>query len=117
MAHRNDTLADRINAEPPILRGCSSSELLILLVGGVMFWVPVGLILGSLMGAVFAALGIAGIGIIATVWLAATAFQRIKRGRPDGYYQQRVLVFLHDTHLYPSRFIRRSGLWDIGRTY
>lgn len=117
MAHRNDTLADRVNAEPPILRGCSSSELLMLVVGGVMFWVPMGVLLGWLAGAVLAALGIAGVGIIFTVWLAATAFQRIKRGRPHGYYQQRIVVFLHDIHLYPNRFIRRSGVWDIGRTY
>ncbi len=117
MTQRNEILAHRVNAEPPILRGCSSSELIILLVAGVVFWVPMGLLLGALMGAVFTALGIAGIGIIATLWLTATVFQRIKRGRPDGYYQQRIRVFLHDTHLYPSRFIRRSGVWDVGRTH
>lgn len=116
MAHRNETLADRVNAEPPIFRGCSSSELLMLLLGSAAFWVPAGLVLAWLMGALFAALGVAGLGIFITVWLAATWFQRIKRGRPEGYYQQRLMVFLHDHGLHRSPFIRRSGYWDIGRT-
>ncbi len=113
--NNNDTLAERVNVEPPILRGCSSSELLLLLLGNIVFWVPAGLLLGWLFGAVFAALGIAGIGIILSLWVAATFFQRIKRGRPDGYYQQRAVLFMHDYLGFPCRFIRRSGPWDIGR--
>lgn len=115
MAGRHEILTDRVNAEPAILRGCSSSELGMMLLIAVLFWLPAGVAAGMMLGAVFAALGIAAAGIIVTIWLGATWFQKIKRGRPDGYYQQRLIIALHDRRLRRSRFVRRSGVWDIGR--
>jgi len=46
----------------------------------------------------------------------AGLFQRLKRGRPDGYYQQQIAIWLSDHGLRRAPFIRRSGAWDIGRT-
>ncbi|MGE0626167.1 MAG: DUF3487 family protein [Pseudomonadales bacterium] len=40
----------------------------------------------------------------------------MKRNRPDGYYQQRIVLWLDDQGLRRSPFVRRSGAWDIGRT-
>jgi conjugative transfer region protein (TIGR03750 family) len=60
--------------------------------------------------------GLAGVGVVATVVVTATFFQRLKRNRPDGYYQQRFAIWLHDKGLRRSTLIRRSGTWDIGRT-
>jgi conjugative transfer region protein (TIGR03750 family) len=60
--------------------------------------------------------GIAGVGIVATVLFMASLFQRLKRNRPDGYYQQRIVLWLDDRGLRRSAFVRRSGAWDIGRT-
>jgi conjugative transfer region protein (TIGR03750 family) len=45
----------------------------------------------------------------------ASLFQRLKRGRPDGYYQQQFAIWLSDHGLRRSPFIRRTGAWDIGR--
>ena len=115
MGARHDILTDRVNAEPPILRGCTSSELGLMLLGAVLFWLPAGIIAGLMLGAVFAALGIAAAGIVVTIWLGATWFQKIKRGRPDGYHLQRLVIALHDRRLRRSPYIRRSGFWDIGR--
>ena len=116
MADRQDILADRLNAEPAIFKGCSSSELGVIVGVAALVWLPVSLILAGLAGAVTMGFGIAGVGIVATVLLMASLFQRLKRNRPDGYYQQRIMLWLDDRGLRRSSFVRRSGAWDIGRT-
>jgi len=116
MADRHDILADRLNAEPAIFKGCSSSELGIIVGVAALVWLPVSLILAGLAGAVTMGFGIAGVGIVATVLVMASLFQRLKRNRPDGYYQQRVVLWLDDRGLRRSPLVRRSGAWDIGRT-
>ena len=114
--NRDDILADRLNAEPFIFKGCSSSELGVIVGVAALVWLPVSLVLAGLMGAVTMGFGLAGVGVVATVVVTATLFQRLKRNRPDGYYQQRFAIWLHDKGLRRSTLIRRSGSWDIGRT-
>ena len=116
MSDRHDILAGRLNAEPAIFKGCSSSELGVIVVVAALVWLPVSLILAWLAGAVTMGFGIAGIGIVATVLLMASLFQRLKRNRPDGYYQQQVVLWLDDQGLKRSPFVSRSGAWDIGRS-
>ncbi len=113
---RDDILADRLNAEPAIFKGCSSSELGVIVGVAALVWLPISLSLASLMGAITMGLGLAGVGVVATVVAMATLFQRLKRNRPDGYYRQRFVIWLHDTGLRRSALVRRSGSWDIGRT-
>jgi conjugative transfer region protein (TIGR03750 family) len=117
MNRRNDILANRLNAEPSIFKGCSSSELGVIVGVAALIWLPVSLLLAWLMGAVTMGFGIAGVGVVATVIVMATLFQRLKRGRPDGYYQQQITILLDDYGMRRSPFIRRSGAWDIGRSH
>ena len=116
MSSRDDILADRLNVEPAIFKGCSSSELGIIVGVAVLVWLPVSLLLAGLMGAVTMGFGMTGVGVVGTVIVMASVFQRLKRGRPDGYYQQEVSIWLSDHGLRRTPFIRRSGAWDIGRT-
>ena len=116
MTDRHDILADRLNAEPVIFKGCSTSELGMIVGVAALVWLPVSLILAGLVGVVTMGFGMAGIGIVATVLVAATLFQRLKRNRPDGYYQQRIVLWLDDRGLKRAPFVRRSGSWDIGRS-
>ena len=116
MTDRHDILADRLNAEPAIFKGCSSSELGVIVGVAALVWLPVSLILAWLAGAVTMGFGIAGVGIVATVLLMASLFQRLKRNRPDGYYQQQIVLWLDDRGVKRSPFVRRSGAWDIGRS-
>ena len=41
MADRPDILADRLNAEPAIFKGCSSSELGVIVGVAALVWLPV----------------------------------------------------------------------------
>ncbi len=116
MSERDDILADRLNVEPVIFKGCSSSELGMIVGVAALVWLPVSLLLAGLMGAVTMGFGMAGVGVVGTVIVMASLFQRLKRGRPDGYYQQQLSIWLSDHGLRHSPFIRRSGSWDIGRT-
>ena len=116
MSSRDEILADRLNVEPAIFKGCSSSELGIIVCVAALVWLPVSLLLAGLMGAVTMGFGLAGVGVVGTVIVMASLFQRLKRGRPDGYYQQQFTIWLSDHCLRRAPFIRRSGAWDIGRT-
>jgi conjugative transfer region protein (TIGR03750 family) len=116
MSDDDNILAERMNVEPAIFRGCSSSELGIIVAVAVVLWLPLSLLVAWALGAVSMGFGIAGIAIVATVVLTAGLFQRIKRGRPDGYYQQRFIIGLSQLGLRRSPFIRREGHWSIGRT-
>jgi conjugative transfer region protein (TIGR03750 family) len=109
-------LATRLDTEPVIFRGCSSSELGMIVTLSAVVWLPMSFLLAGLLGAFTMGAGIAMMGVLATVFLTATVFQRLKRGRPDGHYQQRLRLALEDLGLRGSGLIRRSGAWDIGRT-
>lgn len=116
MGSRHEVLTDRVNSEPSILRGCSSTELLLLVLGAIVAWFPLAVLVAWSFGTWFVIFGIVGAGVILTVWLGATWFQKVKRGRPDGYYQHRLVTFLHDRRLVRSRYIRRTGYWDVRRS-
>lgn len=116
MSNDRETLADRLNAEPAIFKGCSSSELGMIVGLAIVIWLPLSLLLAWLLGAITMGFGIAGVGVVATVVVMATLFQRIKRGRPEGYYQQWLRIRLQTMGLYRTHWVLRSGSWDIGRT-
>ena len=82
-----------------------------------LVWLPLSLLIAGLLGAITMGFGFAGVGIVATVVVAAEIFQRLKRNRPDGYYQQRFVIWLHDAGIRRSVLIRRNGVWDIGRSW
>lgn len=56
--NETETLADRLNQEPVIFRGSTNSELGIILLCAVVFWVPFGFVVAALFGAVVMGLGI-----------------------------------------------------------
>ena len=107
--------AERLNCEPVVFKGCSSFELAVIAGVSALVWLPASLLLSALMGAITMGFGIAAIGVVASVVVLAGFFQRIKRNRPDGYYQQRFLIALDARGLHRSGFVRRAGAWDIGR--
>lgn len=110
-----DILAEHLNEQPPIFRGCTSQELVTVLWLAAVVWLPLSLIIAALLGFVMAGFTIAAIGIGLTVFVVATIFQKIKRGRPDGYYQHLLACVLEDLRLKRSKFIRRTGTWSLGR--
>lgn len=113
---QQDHLARRIDEEPVVFRGCTASELIVILGTATAFWVPASLLITGFLGYFTAGFGLAVIGIVVTLLLASNYFQSIKRGRPDGYYQHKTILWLDVMGLRPSGFIVHSGVWDLGRT-
>ena len=112
---RNELLPLRLNAEPSIFRGCSLSELMMLVTTGAAILVPASVIICGLFGYLMMGVGIGLLLIIGWVVAGATVLQKLKRGRPLGFYQLRLRLWLEDWHLRKSPFIRQSRVWGVGR--
>jgi conjugative transfer region protein (TIGR03750 family) len=109
-------LPDRLNGEPIVFRGLTTTELGALAGLSVAFWLPLGLAVCATLGYLMMGFGLAGLLTVGTVWVASTWIQALKRGKPDGYHLLRLQLLLHDLKLRTSPFIRYSGLWDIRRS-
>ena len=109
-------LAERLNAEPAIFRGCSSSELGVIVAVAVTVWLPLGAIIAWLLDAPSMGLGVAGAATVASVVIGASILQRLKRGRPEAYYRHRFALRLSELGLVRSPFITRQGDWVLGRS-
>jgi conjugative transfer region protein (TIGR03750 family) len=109
-------LANRIDEEPVVFRGCTTSELMVILGLAAAFWLPTSMVIAGMLGYFTAGFGLTIVGIVVTLLWASKHFQSIKRGRPDGYYQHKVILWLDVMGLRPSGFIVHSGVWDLGRT-
>lgn len=111
----NELLPLRLNAEPSIFRGCSLSELMLLVMAGGMTLVPASVLVCGLLGYLMMGVGIGLLLVIAWVVVGATVLQKLKRGRPLGYYQLRLRLWMEDLHLAKPLFVREGQVWDIGR--
>ena len=109
-------LAERLNTEPTIFRGCSSSELGAIVGLAIVIWPPVSLIAAWLLGAPSMGLGFAGVAIVLNVVVVASLLQRLKRGRPESYYLHLFILRLAEWGLVRSPFVCRQGDWELGRT-
>lgn len=109
-------LPDRINGEPIVFRGLSSTELGTLAGLSVAVWLPLSLTLCWSLGFFMMGFGVAGLLTVGTVWAASSWIGAMKRGKPDGYHLLRFQLLLDDLKLRSSRFIRYSGPWDIRRS-
>ena len=113
--YEQDFLPHRLNDEPPVFKGCSISELTMLAVVAGAVWLPISLISATILGAITMGFGMAGIGVVGTVVLAASQFQKLKSGKPSGHYQQQFRCWLDSRGLVRAPFVRHSSDWDIGR--
>jgi conjugative transfer region protein (TIGR03750 family) len=110
------TVYERINNEPVIFRGLSSSELRTGLIVTLITLIPLCAFIGYLLDRLLVGLGTIGIFTMISVMFMGTVFQRIKRGRPDGYYQQRTALILSQLGFNKSKVVKYNGRWSNGRT-
>jgi len=117
-----ESLATRVNGEPNIYKGCSSSEMLMLAIISVVVWFPVAIIAGLLMVSIPAGAAVYVVGILTTGFLIPGIFRRLKSGKPDGHYKVQFRIFLRKHLVFRAfgltnkDYILRSSQWDLGRT-
>ena len=108
-------LADRVDGEPPIILGLTTSEILLvaLVVGLVLL--PLVLLVAAAVGLGSLALSLTGFAFLGGVYIGSVVLRRLKRGRPLGHYQVMAAVAMQRA-IGGDKFMLRSGPWSLGRT-
>ena len=116
VARRKAPITDRVNVEPPILHGMNATEAKVIAAGSFVVFLLIG-------GVVFLATGfwqvllmLVLMGPLASLWFGSSYLERLKRGRPDGFYSQAMHLWLVERGLARSQFILHRGWWSLGRT-
>lgn len=108
-------LADRVDGEPPVILGLTTSEILLvaLIVGLVLL--PLVLLVAAAAGLGSLALSLTGFAFLGGVYTGSAILRRLKRGRPLGHYQVMVAVAMQRA-FGGDKFMLRSGPWSLGRS-
>jgi conjugative transfer region protein (TIGR03750 family) len=109
-------LTDRVNSEPPILKGLTATEALYAAMAFFPLWIFIGGFLALAFGKwqIFMTVGV--ICPLVSVWLSAGWLAKLKRNRPDHYYLHAFVWWRHRLGLGVAPFIARKGAWDVGRS-
>ena len=110
-----EVIPSRLNMEPPVFRGCSISELVMLAGISAVILIPLSLIVFTLLGYTMMGIGVGGIATIGGVFAGTKVLTKLKRGRPIGYYQLQIKLLAHNIGIKKMAVITREGTWSIGR--
>ncbi|MCG8612249.1 MAG: TIGR03750 family conjugal transfer protein [Pseudomonadales bacterium] len=109
-------IPDRLIEEPVVFRGLTDTEVVMIFLAGLVFWIPVSVILLIPFGWALFGVGI-GFGMaIGSVLVAGNYLQSLKRRMPDGLH----VVYLKKLaqkkfSFFNFGYIETSQSWDIRR--
>lgn len=105
-------IPDRLNRKPPVYRGMTFYELLLMIVIGSSSGGVIGMAIMLILNISWASIpiGMLIVGVIA-VRFGGFYISRLKRGRPEAWLERYVELRLH-----PSKFIHRDHDWSIRRS-
>ena len=109
-------LAERLNMEPVVMLGYTDSELLFAIKLACTLSFPFGLTVGFAIGKPLPGFGTGFLLMFALVTLGGKILQRLKRGKPDYFYQMRLKLFLSRYGLGHCGLFRCRGHMGLGRT-
>lgn len=109
-------VTDRVNVEPSILNGMTATEAKVIASVSLAVFALIGGLVLVLTRVWQVMLLLSIFGPVAALWFGSAYLQKVKRGRPDGYYSQAFHLWLVEHSLIRSKFIRHHGYWDLGRT-
>ncbi|MDN8600304.1 TIGR03750 family conjugal transfer protein [Citrobacter sp. S2-9] len=109
-------LPDRLNREPVVFRGMTTTELFIALSSGLL----AGLLCGIFPAVVLGVWALIPTGALTGAALAVLAggrwLARLKRGRPDTWLYQMLEARLARRGFGNSRLVQRAAVWSIRRS-
>jgi len=112
---RGAPLTDRVNAEPAIINGMSSTEATYIGCASLA-------ISGALGGVLFLLTGywhfifLLGIALpLVIIWYSSIYLQSIKRSKPERWYFQALRIYLARKGIVKSRYITHDGYMELGR--
>ena len=110
-------IPDRLIEEPVVFRGLTDSEVIFLISVGLVFWIPVTVILLLPFGLALFGVG-GGMGLaIGTLLLAGKYLTNLKRRMPDGLHLVYLKKLLQSKVSFINYgYIETSQSWDIKRS-
>jgi conjugative transfer region protein (TIGR03750 family) len=114
MKEDDDFLADRVDYEPAVFKGVSSSEFFSLCTLAASVMVPTTIVLAVFFRSVIVLIALP-VGTFAIVYFGALMMTVRKRNRPQAYYEHSIHKLLVDHHVGRAKFILRSGRWLLSR--
>ena len=109
-------IPDRLIADPVVFRGMTDTEVVTIVVIGIIFWIPVSIILLLPFG--YGLFGVAvGVGMaILTLLFAGKRLTNLKRKQPDGLHVVFFKRWLQKKGFGSYGFIDQSQKWDVRRS-
>jgi len=109
-------IPDRLIEEPVVFRGMTDTELVYVILGGLVIWIPVCILLMLPFG-----YGLFGVGVgfamaIVTVVMAGRYLTRLKRRMPEGQHIVYLKRLLQEKGIKDYGFILSTQYWDVTRT-
>ncbi|OED39708.1 hypothetical protein AB833_13890 [Chromatiales bacterium (ex Bugula neritina AB1)] len=109
-------MASEVDTEADVFRGCTSTELITIIIISIVIWTPLMATLGIVvLGSVMMGLGLVLVMTIITVFIASAVVQWVKRDKPEGHYQLVIQRFLGKHKIRKSGFILHHGELSLGR--
>ncbi|EPY4269255.1 TIGR03750 family conjugal transfer protein [Klebsiella pneumoniae] len=109
-------LPDRLNREPVVWRGLTTSELFLALAIGLSGGCAFGMLLALLTDYWPLIPGSALTGAALLIQGGGRILARAKRGKPDSWLPQAVLAWLERHHLRGAQLIQHSAVWVVRRS-
>lgn len=109
-------LPRRLNEPVIVFSGCTLKELITMSVSIFIFWLVFGFVVGVIIGKVMLLVLSSILLTLGSVFAAAALVLTIKKGRPNGYFEQIISLFLERFGLKKSYLFQASGQLEIGRT-
>ena len=113
----DDLLAERLNHEPVVLLGYTDTEFALAVKAACLLAFPTTLFIGFAFGKPLPGLAGGFLLALALVVAGGKLMVRLKRGKPDFYYQTKLKLALQRYGFGHSGLLRYGGTMSIGRTH
>ncbi len=113
--HLKGVVATNVNEEAVILRGCTTSELIGASIVCTSVILPVFLIVGAVISKMMICMAVGFAANFGAIFGTATLMQKMKRGRPDGYFNHWMLLIGKKAGMVKAPFVIHDGQMSIFR--
>lgn len=110
-----DFIPDRLNEAPSVFYGCTWAEIGISAAVSAAASLALGVLFAVVTGFYVIVLGFLVIGTLSGVFIIAKVLQRVKRGKPIGYYKIKHTLLMQRLGLKENTVINESRVWDVER--
>lgn len=111
-----DVVASNVNEEAVVLFGSTTGELMSMAVISVAIVIPVAVVTGIIMDRLPLFVSLSLVVVFAVMAVVSRIMQVMKRGRPPGYFQHRMLILKGQFGLKRPPFVREHGVMSTIRT-